>query len=81
MASAMALSRFKAKLVHAPGGGHLCHHLLPTMEPAVGWCSACHHCPQHQEWGSSSSPVLVLAIAIVIHHTHNSKHSTAAPGI
>jgi hypothetical protein len=81
MASVMAPSRSQAELVHAHGGGHLHHRLLLTAKPSVGRRSAHHHSPQHQEWGSPSSLVLILAIAIVIHHTHNSKHSTAAPKI
>ncbi len=59
-----------AGLIHVPGGGHLHHRLVSTAEPAVGWHSACHHHPQHQEWGSSSSSVLALAQALAKHHTH-----------
>jgi hypothetical protein len=44
MASATAASWSLAGLVHPPGGGRLCHHLISAAEPAAGWCSA-HHRP------------------------------------
>ncbi len=70
----------RAGLNHSSHGGLLCHRPALAVEPAVGQRSAYYHRPQHQEWGSSSSSVLALAVAMTIHHTHDSNHSPAIPG-
>ncbi len=41
-ASATASSRSLAGLVHAPGRGRLCHHLISAAEPAAGQHSVRH---------------------------------------
>jgi hypothetical protein len=50
MALATAPSWSLARLVHAPGGGHLRRRLVSAAEPAAGQRITCHHRPQHQVW-------------------------------
>ncbi len=69
MALATAASCSLAGLILAPGESLLYHGLASTVGPADGLCSARHIHPQHQDWESSFSSVLVLDVAIDIKNT------------
>jgi hypothetical protein len=53
-ALATAPSWSLAGLVHAAGGGHLCHRLISMAELAAGWHSARHIVHNMRSGGSSS---------------------------